>query len=84
MTDPAWDLMRLAWSSVAVAAIAPLQDVLSLGGEARMNRPGVAEGNWQWRLRPDQFRPGLVERLAGLTELYNRLPRDPQAKKPGE
>ena len=84
VTDPAWDLVRLAWSSVAVAAIAPLQDVLSLGGEARMNRPGVAEGNWQWRLRPDQFRPGLVERLAGLTELYNRLPRDPQAKKPGE
>jgi 4-alpha-glucanotransferase len=75
--DPAWDLIRLAWSSVAVIAITPLQDVLSLGGEARMNRPGVAEGNWQWRFQPDRFNRGLVDRLAGLTELYNRLPAPP-------
>ncbi|MDB5309705.1 MAG: malQ [Gemmataceae bacterium] len=73
--DPAWDLIRLAWSSVAEVAIAPLQDVISLGGEARMNRPGVAEGNWRWRFRPHQFGPGVIDRLAGLTELYNRLPR---------
>jgi 4-alpha-glucanotransferase len=78
--DPAWDLIRLAWSSVAEIAVAPLQDVLSLGGDARMNKPGVAEGNWRWRFRADQFRPDVINRLAGLTELYNRLPRDPKSK----
>jgi 4-alpha-glucanotransferase len=72
--DPAWDLIRLAWSSVAVVAIAPLQDVLSLGGEARMNKPGVASGNWQWRFQPHQFWTGVIDRLSGMTELYNRLP----------
>jgi 4-alpha-glucanotransferase len=77
--DPAWDLIRLGWSSVAEIAIAPLQDVLSLGGDARMNKPGVAEGNWRWRFRADQFRADVINRLAGLTELYNRLPRDPKA-----
>ncbi len=77
-TDVAWDLIRLAWSSVAVVAIAPLQDVMSLGGEARMNRPGVADGNWRWRFRTDQFRGELIDRLGGLTELYNRLPRKPE------
>lgn len=79
--DPAWDMIRLAWASVAVAAIAPLQDVLSLGGEARMNRPGVADGNWRWRFRPHQFSPGLVERMSGLTELYNRLSGEAEATK---
>jgi 4-alpha-glucanotransferase len=76
--DPAWDLIRLAWSSVAAIAIAPLQDVLSLGNDARMNRPGVADGNWRWRFRPQQFNQGLVDKLSGLTELYNRLPQEPQ------
>ncbi len=79
--DPAWDLIRLAWASVAVIAVAPVQDVLSLGGEARMNKPGVADGNWRWRFRPEQFGGGLVDRLAGLTQLYNRLP--PEPKSPG-
>jgi 4-alpha-glucanotransferase len=72
LTDPAAELMRLAWSSVAVLAIAPLQDVLGLGSEARMNTPGVAEGNWRWRFRPDQFKAGMVERLAELTVRYRR------------
>jgi len=72
--DPSWDLIRLAWTSVAVLAVAPLQDVLSLGNEARMNKPGVAEGNWRWRFRLDQFRPDLISRLGDLTTLYNRAP----------
>ncbi len=72
--DPSWDLIRLAWSSVAVLAVAPLQDVLSLGNEARMNKPGVAEGNWRWRFRLDQFRPELISRVGDLTTLYNRVP----------
>ena len=74
--DPAWDLIRLAWASVAVIAITPLQDILSLGKDARMNTPGVAAGNWQWRFQPHQFSPGVIDRLSGLTELYYRLPVD--------
>jgi 4-alpha-glucanotransferase len=68
----AWDLTRLAWASVADYAVAPLQDLLNLGTEARMNLPGQAEGNWRWRFRPDMLTPALLERLAELTQLYNR------------
>ncbi|MBA4186514.1 MAG: 4-alpha-glucanotransferase [Planctomycetaceae bacterium] len=74
--DPAWELIRLAWSSVASVAIAPLQDVLSLGNEARMNKPGIAEGNWRWRFRLDQFKPEVIDRLRDMTSLYNRVPQD--------
>jgi 4-alpha-glucanotransferase len=70
--DPAWELIRLAWSSVAAIAITPLQDVMSLGNEARMNKPGVATGNWRWRFKLDQFRPELIDRLRDMTVLYNR------------
>jgi 4-alpha-glucanotransferase len=73
--DPAWDLIRAAWSSVAALAIAPLQDVFSLGNEARMNKPGTAAGNWGWRFRLDQFRPELIGQLGDLTTLYNRVPK---------
>lgn len=73
--NPADDLMRLAWASVAVLAITPLQDLLGLGTEARMNMPGVAEGNWRWRLRPEQFQPGVLEHLAEWTTIYNRVSR---------
>ncbi len=71
--EPHLDLIRMAWASVAVVAIAPLQDVLGLGGEARMNVPGVAAGNWEWRFRPEQFRAGVIERLGEWTERYNRV-----------
>jgi 4-alpha-glucanotransferase len=74
--DVAWDLIRAAWSSVAALAIAPLQDVLSMGSEARMNRPGVPTGNWRWRLKLDQFRPDVIQRLADLTTLFNRVPAE--------
>ena len=53
--EAAWELIRLAWSSVAALAIAPLQDVLNLGAEARMNVPGRAEGNWRWRCTADML-----------------------------
>ncbi len=69
---PNEELIRMAWSSVAVLAVAPLQDVLGLGTEARMNVPGVGEGNWHWRFRPEQFPHGVIEHLAHLTELYGR------------
>jgi 4-alpha-glucanotransferase len=67
-----WNLVRLAWSSVADYAIAPLQDLLSLGTEARMNYPGKAAGNWGWRVGPGQVTPQVLERLAELTVLYGR------------
>ncbi len=70
--EPAWDLIRLAWSSVSCVAVAPLQDLLGLGSDARMNKPGVPSGNWRWRFRIEQFPPSVVGRLKGLTELYNR------------
>src|SRR5207248_3121997 len=70
--DIAWDLIRMAWGSVADYALAPLQDVLSLGSEARMNQPGRGDGNWRWRFTADQLTPHRLERLGDLTELYAR------------
>lgn len=69
-----WGLIRLAQSSSADAAIAPLQDVLSLGSEARMNTPSVAEGNFRWRYQPDSLRAELAKKLAVLAEVTDRLP----------
>ncbi len=70
--QPHEEMIRLAWASVALLAVAPLQDVLGLGGDARMNVPGIARGNWHWRVRADQFPGGIVERMAYLTGLYGR------------
>src|SRR4029077_8352255 len=70
--DIAWDLIRLAWSSVADYALVPLQDVLSLGPEARMNMPGRPSGNWSWRFLPEMVTPAVLDRLGELTELYSR------------
>jgi 4-alpha-glucanotransferase len=72
--DVSWDLIRLAWMSVADYAVAPLQDVLSLGSEARMNRPGVPAGNWRWRYRAEMLTDELLDRLAQFTEVYERTP----------
>ena len=72
--EPAWEAIRMAWASVAKLAIAPLQDLLGLGSEARMNVPGKADGNWRWRVTYEQFGPGMIERLAGMTARYNRVP----------
>jgi len=73
LEDPAWDMIRLAWSSVAVVAITPLQDLLRLGNEARMNTPSASQGNWRWRVREQQFTAEMIERLAEWTHLYNRV-----------
>jgi 4-alpha-glucanotransferase len=72
--DAAWDLIRMAWASVADYAIAPLQDVLSLGTQARMNFPGQPSGNWRWRFRADMLTEHLLDRLAQFTEIYERAP----------
>jgi 4-alpha-glucanotransferase len=71
-SDAAWDLIRAAWSSVAHYAIAPLQDVLNLGTEARMNFPGKPQGNWTWRYETHQLNPWVLDRLAEMTQLYGR------------
>jgi 4-alpha-glucanotransferase len=73
--DISWDFIRLALSSVAEMAIVPLQDVLTLGSEARMNTPGLPSGNWSWRYTPDMLDQHIAGRLRTLTELYGRLPR---------
>jgi 4-alpha-glucanotransferase len=70
--DPAWEMIRLAWSSVADYASAPLQDVLSLGTAARMNLPGRAAGNWGWRFMQHQLSDAILDRLREITELYSR------------
>ncbi len=70
--DPAWDLIRLAWGSVADTAIAPLQDILSLSTSARMNYPGRLGGNWAWRFRFTDINDGMLERLKQLTHKFNR------------
>ncbi|QMS86179.1 4-alpha-glucanotransferase (plasmid) [Nostoc edaphicum CCNP1411] len=67
-----WDLIRLALSSVANQAIIPLQDVLGLGTEARMNFPGKDEGNWGWRYHQGDLTPGISDRLRTMTETYGR------------
>ncbi len=69
-----WDFIRLALGSVAWMALFPLQDVLGLGGEARMNRPGSGDGNWEWRFTSDALTPAIRERLAELTDTFDRSP----------
>ncbi|NOT33425.1 MAG: 4-alpha-glucanotransferase [Candidatus Eisenbacteria bacterium] len=70
--DVAWDLIREAFRSVATTAIVPLQDVLDLGAEARMNLPGRPAGNWTWRFTADRFGAAPRERLRELASLYGR------------
>ncbi len=67
-----WDAIRGAWSSVANMAISPVQDFLGLGSEARINTPGVAAGNWQWRLKHGVLTDELADRIAKLTKVYSR------------
>ncbi len=72
--EPHWGLIELAYASRAALAIVPAQDVLGLGSEARMNRPGVTYGNWGWRLERGALTPALARRLRRLAERCGRLP----------
>lgn len=67
-----WDFIRAVWGSVADRAIAPLQDVLGLGNEARMNLPNSTEGNWSWRYASGALTQDVGIRLRQLTRLYGR------------
>ncbi|MEO0540288.1 MAG: 4-alpha-glucanotransferase [Cyanobacteria bacterium P01_A01_bin.105] len=69
-----WTMIRLAMTSVANQAVIPLQDLLGLGSEARMNTPGKPEGNWEWRFAGSVLSETLTEQLKHLTELTGRAP----------
>lgn len=68
-----WVMIRQVLRSVADTAIVPVQDVLGLGSEARMNVPATLGGNWRWRLRPGALAPEIAARLRRMTEMYGRL-----------
>lgn len=68
------DFIRMALGSVARLAVFPLQDVLGLGSESRMNLPGTLRGNWEWRFQADMLTPAVRQRLAELTRVYERAP----------
>lgn len=67
-----WELIRLLMMSVANTIIIPMQDILGLGEEARMNRPGSVTGNWRWRLIPELLTWTSFEKLLAMTETYQR------------
>ncbi|HSN91767.1 MAG TPA: 4-alpha-glucanotransferase [Anaeromyxobacteraceae bacterium] len=67
-----WVMIRAVLASVADTAVVPLQDVLGLGSEARLNRPSTLGGNWRWRVREEALGPGPAERLRALSALYGR------------
>ena len=71
--EVSWELIRLALMSVANTAIIPMQDLLALGGDARMNDPSKTEANWHWRLAEDPITPALIRRLREMTETYGRI-----------
>ena len=66
-------MIREALASQSVIAIVPTQDLLGLGSEARMNLPGIAKGNWQWRLKDGALNYELVQRLRSITTTHGRL-----------
>lgn len=68
------ELIRMAYASPARLAVVPMQDVLQLGTEARMNMPGVADGNWRWSFQWEQLRPERTAWLRALAETYERSP----------
>ncbi len=69
-----WGVICGAWSSVCELAMAPFQDVLGLGGDARMNLPGSMGGqNWSWRVRREAFNQNVADHLRHITWLYGRL-----------
>jgi 4-alpha-glucanotransferase len=72
--EPHWGLIELAYGSRAELAIVPAQDVLGLGSDARMNRPGVSHGNWSWRLERGVLTRALARRLGRLAAHHGRVP----------
>lgn len=78
-----WAMIRAAQTSAAGLSVVPLQDVLGLGSEARLNIPSVKDGNFRWRFEPGSLRPELAEKLARLAEVSDRVP-EPLASTPAQ
>lgn len=74
--DPAWDLLRVALASPANTSIVPMQDILRLGDEARMNTPATVYGNWSWRMTTEQMDWSLAEGLRDLSSTFGRISDD--------
>jgi 4-alpha-glucanotransferase len=66
------DMIRLAFSSKSILAVAPMQDYLGLGSKARLNVPGTTLNNWRWRMLPSQLQPALLESVRGLVQESSR------------
>lgn len=83
--EPSWELIQLAFQSRARLALVPLQDVLGLGSEGRMNTPGRREGNWRWQFEPDALTDELAERLreAASSAGRSRETTSPRPLSPG-
>ncbi len=77
-----WAMIRLAMGSIANTVVVPLQDVLGLGGDARMNVPGRGEGNWSWRYDPALLDAPLMERLKAMVVTFGRAPRFTKGRMP--
>lgn len=73
-------VLRVLMASVADRVVTPLQDVLGLGADARMNTPGEPNGNWRWRFTPDQLTEESEKLLATLTQVYGRAEEYPQSE----
>jgi len=71
--DIHWEMIRMVLMSVANVAIIPAQDLLGLGSDARMNRPGTDRGNWAFRLAPGALTPAVGDRLRALCVTYDRV-----------
>jgi 4-alpha-glucanotransferase len=71
--DISWDLIRAAWGSVAVFALAPMQDFLGLDNHARMNHPSTLGGNWIWRMSGEALNDFLRARIAEMNQVYGRI-----------
>lgn len=69
----AWEMIRLVMMSPADLAVIPVQDLLGLGSQARMNRPGNLKGNWHWRMEPGWLTGPVLDRLARMTRIYGRV-----------
>ena len=72
-----WAMIRTGMATASQLFVAQMQDVLELPGYARVNSPGTASGNWQWRMKPDALNAKLAKKLRRCTETYRRLPKDP-------
>src|SRR5262249_62192718 len=72
---PNWGLIRLAQGSPANFSVVPLQDILGLGSDARLNTPSTQTGNYHWRYQSGALKPEFAEKLAALAEVTDRLPQ---------